>query len=387
MRRLSIKQQLTLMFATGFVLSGILLQSIVFWRLDVRLSGNFSEERRAEQVEELGLPDGFAPGPETFTLPDGRSINQLLEANEAEFRTETLTELAIWSAVALAFTAALAAILGRWLATRALEPMEEITNTTRRITASSLDTRLHWHGPDDELAALAETIDDMLSRIEDGVVAQRQFAAMASHELKTPLSVIELETDLAVADPSSTTTTELAKRTGAAASRARELVAKLLQLARSQSGIDQLEVVDLWEVVDPVIADRLQLADEHRVRIDFHPGSGVVRGDRTLLDALAANLIENGIRHNFQNGSIDVRTEQRDTAVVLSVENTGPVLDQATLTRISEPFRRGDDNPGNIGHGLGLTIARTIVDHHGGSMLLQPRAGGGLVATVALPQA
>ena len=387
MRSLSIKQRLTLLFTVGFVVSGILVQAIVFWRLDARLDGNFSEERRAQQVEELGLPDGFAAGPGAVVLPSGQTLEQVLVEAEGEFRSETLSELAIWSTVALLITTAIAAVLGRWLASRALEPMESITNTARRITASSLDTRLEWTGPDDELASLAATIDDMLSRIEDGVVAQRQFAAMASHELKTPLSVIELEADLAVADPDSTTTTELAERTGAAAARARELVAKLLQLARSQAGVDELEVVELWEIVEPVISDRLRLADSHGVRIDFHPGSGRVRGDRTLLDSLTANLIENGIRHNVTEGWIDVRTEQRGGEVRLTVENSGSEFDEATLARISEPFRRGEQNPGNLGHGLGLTIARTIIDHHDGTIQLTPRSGGGLVVDVVLPHA
>ena len=387
MRSLSIKQRLTLLFTVGFVVSGILVQVIVFWRLDARLDGNFSEERRAQQVEELGLPDGFAAGPGAVVLPSGQTLEQVLVEAEGEFRSETLSELAIWSTVALLITTAIAAVLGRWLASRALEPMESITNTARRITASSLDTRLEWTGPDDELASLAATIDDMLSRIEDGVVAQRQFAAMASHELKTPLSVIELEADLAVDDPDSTTTTELAERTGAAAARARELVAKLLQLARSQAGVDELEVVELWEIVEPVISDRLRLADSHGVRIDFHPGSGRVRGDRTLLDSLTANLIENGIRHNVTEGWIDVRTEQRGGEVRLTVENSGSEFDEATLARISEPFRRGEQNPGNLGHGLGLTIARTIVDHHDGTIQLTPRSGGGLVVEVVLPHA
>lgn len=387
MSSLSIKQRLTLLFTVGFVVSGILVQTIVFWRLDARLDGNFSEERRAQQVEELGLPDGFAAGPESVVLPNGQTLAAVLDQAESDFRSDTLAELAIWSTVAIVITTVVAAALGRWLAARALEPMEQITDTARRITASSLDTRLDWSGPDDELALLAATIDAMLSRIEDGVVAQRQFAAMASHELKTPLSVIELEADLAVADPTSTTTTELAERTGVAAARARELVAKLLQLARSQSGIDQRTALELWEVVEPAIADRLDKADRHGVRVDFHPGSGRILGDPTLIDSLAANLIENGLKHNHPGGWLDVRTEAKDDKVVLRIENTGAELDESTLARISEPFRRGDVNPENIGHGLGLTIARTIVDQHGGTITLAPRSGGGLVAEVVLHQA
>ena len=387
MSSLSIKQRLALLFTVGFVVSGVLVQAIVFWRLDARLSGNFSEERRAAEAAELGLPEGFTVGPETFILPNGQTLAQLLEENEAEFRTETLTELAIWSTVAVAITTGVAALLGRWLAARALEPMEQITNTTRRITASSLDTRLDWAGPDDELASLAETIDDMLSRIEDGVAAQRQFAAMASHELKTPLSIIELESDLALADPASTTTVELAERTGAAATRAHELVSKLLQLARTQSGIDHREPLELWEVVEPAIADQLELADARGIRIDFEPGSGRVLADRTLIDSLAANLIENGIKHNEPGGWLEISTEEEGEGVVLRVENTGPTIDESALVRIAEPFRRGDVNPGNIGHGLGLTIARTIVDRHDGSIELSARPDGGLLAVVRLPGA
>lgn len=383
MSRLTIRQRLTILFTAGFLLSGFIVQAIVFWRLDERLSADVAAQRPPEFLD---LPEG-AVGAENVLLPDGRSLADIIRIAQADFRSETLAELALWTGVALAITALLAAVLGRVLAIRALQPIERITDATQWITASSLDTRLDWNGPADELAELAETIDDMLARIDDGVAAQRQFAAMASHELRTPLAVIEVESELARRDPASTTTLELAERTGSAASRARELVSKLLLLARSQSGIQSRQVVELWEIADQALSSRLELADDAGVTVHFEPGSASVHGDPSLLESLAVNLIENGIRHNHSGGELAISTATVADGAELRVQNSGAPIDASTLARISEPFRRGDDNPDDLGHGLGLTIARTIVDRHGGTMTLAPNETGGLAVRVLFPQA
>lgn len=382
----TIGKRLTVLFTLGFLASGAIVQAIVFWRLNDQLDPARNINDRVEIRDGLNLPRP-ARGPEDIVLPDGRSIEDVIVEAQEQFRDDTLRELAIWSGVALVITALFAALLGRWLASRALRPMSRITEATQSITATSLDTRLDWDGPEDEVAELAETIDGMLERIEDGVSAQRQFAAMASHELKTPLAAIELEADLATQDPSTVTVPELAARTGEAAQRASALVARLLELSRSQSGLHTQERLDLWEVVDEALTARLHRATQAGIRVEFEPGSGTVVGDRTLLLSLASNLIDNAVLHNVDGGLMEISVNSDESSAELRVENTGAEIDAAALAEIDRAFYRGIDNPDDLGHGLGLTIVRTIVDRHGGTFELTPRQGGGVVALVNLPKA
>lgn len=383
--RPTIGKRLTVLFTLGFLASGAIVQAIVFWRLNDRLDPRRNRVDRGELRDGLDLPRPDR-GPQDIVLPDGRTIEEVIVEAQDQFREDTLRELAIWSGIALVVTAIFAALLGRWLASRALRPMSKITDAAHTVTASSLDTRLGWEGPDDEVAALARTIDGMLERIEDGVSAQRQFAAMASHELKTPLAAIELEADLATQDPSSTTVAELAERTGLAAGRASTLVARLLELARSQSGLHSHERLELWEIVDEVLSTRVDRATALGIRVDFEPGEGTVLGDRTLVLSLVSNLVDNGLTHNVDDGLLDVSIDTHGSEVLLRVENTGPELDAAALAEIDRAFHRGVDNPDALGHGLGLTIVRTIADRHGGSVELTPRVDGGLVVRVKLPK-
>ncbi len=384
MKAPTIKQRLTLWFAVAFLVSGVIVQAIVAWRLDRRLRSDFD----GSNLESLGieLPEGLEDrGPPAIVLPDGRSLADIVVEAQEQFRIDTLAELTLWSGVSIAITGVLAILIGRWLAERALRPIEGITETAKRITASSLDTRLSWDGPDDEVRDLASTIDHMLQRIEDGISAQRQFAAMASHELLTPLAGIELEADLARSDPTSTTVVELADRTLRGSRRASELVAKLLELARGQAGPIERSPLELWEVVNSALDPQLDRANEREVRVDFVPGSGQVIGDRTLLTSMVANLIQNAIRHNVAGGEVTVTVAQRAHRVDLIVENSGPVVDGHTLERINKPFQRGVDNPQDLGHGIGLSIVRTIVDHHDATLQLTPRPAGGMRVDVSFP--
>ncbi len=392
MKHLTIRQRLSLLFTAGFLISGVVVQTIVFFRLNERLQPPRSDEERAERAEELGLEPPMSESPisaDNIRLPDGRSVSEVLIEAQDRFRTETLSELALWSGVALVLTAIFSALLGRWLADRALRPVERITDTTQAITASSLSTRINWTGPHDEVSELAGTVDDMLDRIESGVASRQQFAAMASHELNTPLAIIELESNMALEDPSSTSVTELAERTHAAAARAGELVTKLLELSRSQVGLQETTRLPLWETVNDVLSPLLTQASTRGLRVDFEPGSGHIDGDAILIRSLASNLIENGLRHNVDDGTVMVAVieDESTRSVELHVENSGPVLDEATLERIGRPFQRGVDNPDRLGHGLGLTIARTIVDRHGGELKLKPRAAGGLHVVARFPAA
>jgi len=143
-----------------------------------------------------------------------------------------------------------------------------------------------------------------------------------------------------------------------------------------------MESLDLATV--PLAATRRIRSSDVRVRLDLQ--SAGVRGERRLLERLATNLIENGVRYNDPGGYVSVRTHSSEDGSVLDVENSGPVVDPAVAARLTDPFERGG-RTGRSGSGLGLSIVRSVAEAHGGRMSLAPRVGGGLSVRVVLPGA
>ena len=304
----------------------------------------------------------------------------------------TLDRLLVGGCVVFVVIALVGIWLGYLLAGRALRPIHEVTATARRLSTETLNERIALHGPDDELKELSDTFDGMLVRLEAAFDSQRRFVANASHELRTPLSVMRTEVDVTLDDPEASTA-EL-RHMGVvvrdATDRANRLVDALLVLARTESqvrdGLDVREPVDLPAVVNRALdAVRREVA-AHGLRLDVALAPSVVVGDPGLLERLAGNLIENAVRHNAPDGWIAVRTAGTDHEVRLVVANSGPQLDPVEVDGLFEPFRRsGTARTSNRGAGLGLSIVRSVVTAHGGTVSARALAEGGLEVVARLP--
>jgi signal transduction histidine kinase len=214
--------------------------------------------------------------------------------------------------------------------------------------------------------------------------ARERFVANASHELRSPLTVIRTEADVTLADPDADVAELRAMGAGivGAVDDMDALLDGLMVLARSGHGLSAVEPVDLAAAARAA-ARRVRRGDV-QVRLDLEPAG--VRGERRLLERLAANLIENGVRYNAPGGFVSVTTRASDTGAVLDVVNSGPVVDPALAQRLVEPFERGG-RTGTRGAGLGLSIVRSVAEAHGGRLALFPRAEGGLAVRVSLPVA
>jgi signal transduction histidine kinase len=156
----------------------------------------------------------------------------------------------------------------------------------------------------------------------------------------------------------------------------------LMVLARSGRELPNREYVDLAAATGAAAA-RVR-AGGIDVRLDLAPVG--VSGERRLLERLAGNLIENGVRYNAPGGFVTVRTAAAGGGAVLDVVNSGPVIDPAVAARLVEPFERGG-RAGRGGAGLGLSIVRSVAEAHGGRLALTPRRDGGLAVRVTLPAA
>jgi signal transduction histidine kinase len=326
----------------------------------------------------------------------GGKLVPIAQPAEAEIRVAGLGQVAIdrqqlliVSGIALAVIAVAAASIGWLIAGRVLRPLRTITAAARRISASSLNERLALQGPDDELKELANTLDNLFVRLEASFDIQRRFAANASHELRTPLTRERTLLQVTLADPAATTATWQAVSRDLLASNIEQerLIEAMLTLASSEAGPGETECLDLAAITSEALAaarpaiSRLGL----NVHADIQPA--ILDGDPLLVRQLAANLIDNAVRHNISGGDIQVATGIIDAGAVLSVSSSGRVIPAAEVGRLFQPFQRLGPRPARRdgGHGLGLSIVRAIATAHAATITAQPRPGGGLAIDITFP--
>jgi signal transduction histidine kinase len=292
---------------------------------------------------------------------------------------------------ALAFVGTLLVTLAvAWLVSgRALAPVKRILRTARAVSDERLEERIEVAGPRDELRELAETLNSMLDRLEDSFDGQRRFIANASHELRSPLTVIRSQAEIALSNPDADVH-ELRAALEAVvegSQRSEALLESLLLLARSQRGMLAHEHVDLAVAARAAAATAEREADARGLDIRVEAGAAPTLGDRRLLERLAANLVENAVRYNRRGGVVEIATGTANGYATLRVENTGPPVDAEAARRLAEPFQRLTRGAEGRGAGLGLSIVHSVTEAHGGTLRIAPRRQGGLRAQVELPAA
>jgi signal transduction histidine kinase len=320
------------------------------------------------------------------TASRGMSALKLLANSQ---NAADLHNLLVYSWLALAIMAVLSVALGWLVAGRVLRPLRTITATARNISASNLTERLALGGPNDELKELGDTFDDLLSRLEQFIRSQRQFVANASHELRTPLALQRTRIQLALTDPDADTESLRAAHEQVLASGAQleRLITSLLTLTRGQAGLTRREPFDLAAVAEQVLLSRESGARARSIELRSVLEPAPMTGDPRLVERLVANLADNAVAYNSNPGRIDVATEQRGGVAVLSVTNTGPVVDAGAVGRLTQPFVRlaAERTGRRDGSGLGLSIVQAIASAHAGSLTIRPRPGGGLTVEVTFP--
>jgi two-component system sensor histidine kinase VanS len=382
----TVRRRLALLYSGLFLVSGAVLLAITY--VLVRRAGG------PDLVVAGGSAHGQS-GPRALTkaLANPEVARYVRHSAEQQFaravqaHAETLHQLLVRSAIALAIMTVVSIALGWLIAGRVLRPLRAMTTTTRQISERNLHERLALSGPRDELKDLADTIDGLLARLQVHVAEQQRFAANASHELRTPLAITQTLLDVARNDPNRDNG-ELVERLHAVNTRAIDLTEALLLLNGAGQGSFTREQVDLSLLAEEAAETLLPLAEARGVTIETSVEVTPTTGSRALLLQLSTNLVHNAIVHNLPGkGTVWVSTSARPDIVELTVENTGETLAPQMLTTLAEPFLRGDERvrADHAGVGLGLAIVKSIAQAHDGNLTLIPRAGGGLRVTVALP--
>ncbi len=315
-----------------------------------------------------------------------RHLHRTLPERLADDSAETL---AVQYLLAFVGTTAIAVALGWIIAGRVLAPITRMTAAAQAVTDERLDERIAVDGPRDELRELGETLDAMLDRLKASLDAQRRFVANASHELRSPLTVIRTETEVTLADPDASAEDfrGMARIVLEATDRTEALLDGLMVLARSQRGLLRSDPVDLCLVARRAASGGMAAARGAGVRIEVEAdGTATVPGDESLLERLVANLVDNGVRYNEPGGWVVVRAGSsagEGGGPGVEVENSGPVVPPEALGRLTEPFERVHRARETRGTGLGLSIVRAVAEAHGGRLEIAPRPAGGLRVRVS----
>jgi len=401
-RGLTIRLKLTLWYGSLFLLAGVLLITVNF--LLVRDSLNPAPSKaRAAVAESFGLdPEDLEPpeegeppgepgrGQPMWILDNGVliSVPGLVAEAQHELKEEALRQLWTWSLVALAIMTVLTFGLAWLVAGRMLRPLHAITSTARRLSESTLHERIALKGPRDELRELADTFDGMLGRLDTAFTAQKEFVANASHELRTPLTIIRTEIDVALGDPklSKNELLEMGAAVTEAVDRSENLIDGLLVLASADSSPNLVDL-DLADIAHGEVGRVSGQADARGLRLELDLAHAPVRGERSLLERMVANLLENAVRHNTQDGWFSVKTRLAGDRAILAVANGGPVVPPKEVERLFDRFYRPDRSRSRKtgGFGLGLSIVKSVATAHEGTVELVAPEEGGLRVTVSLP--
>jgi heavy metal sensor kinase len=281
---------------------------------------------------------------------------------------------------------------GYFLARRALAPVEQIRRRTKEITAERLDRRLPVPNPGDELGRLAQTVNEMIARLERSFAEVRRFTADASHELRTPLTAIRTETEVGLRKLSfSPEQQQLLGSVLEECERLTRLTDQLLALAREDAGAagKERQPVDLAALVARVAETMRPLAESGGVSLHVRLAPVSISGDEGRLRQVFYNLLDNAIKYTPQGGAVEVQVEAQGEAAVVTVRDTGEGIPPEHLPHVFDRFYRVDKARSREkgGTGLGLSIARSIVAAHDGHIELTSTSGNGTTCTVTLPAA
>ncbi|MCA9964208.1 MAG: HAMP domain-containing protein [Anaerolineales bacterium] len=324
------------------------------------------------------------------------SITGWLQVRQDMERLENaLRDLRRQMALGLPLALVLAGLGGFWLASQALQPIDQMTRTAQTITADDLSRRIGYEGPADEIGRLAQTFDGMLGRLQTSFERERRFTGDAAHELRTPLTVLKGSIGVTLSKP---------RETGACMETLavmEEEVDRLIRLSNDllfMARLDQRQYRVAWDWVElesflGAVVDQIRpLAAAKSIQLQETIPAGLkVRGDMDLLIRLFLNLLDNAIKYTPLGGEVRITTTQAGSRVNIAICDSGPGIAPDHLPQLFDRFYRaeadrgrGAGKNGQGGAGLGLAIAQEIARAHGGQITVESELGVGTRFVVCL---
>lgn len=379
--------RLTAAYNALFLISGGILVTVIYLLVGRGLQASIgtavtTSARSGEpDVDVTAIP--AAPAQPAQTLPPDSPLTPMPVSEQSliiKITDAALHQLLTNSLLALAVFAVLSTLITWWMAGRVLRPLSVITATARRLSGRNLHDRIHLKAPPGELKQLADTVDDMLDRLERLMTAQQRFAANAAHELRTPLAIQRAAAEIGLADPDPRRVQQIRQKIIEVTEHSQHLVDGLLLLSTTEQGLQHRQPVVLDAAARNAQTVLAAEADQHGITVEADLRPHTVAGDAVMLDHLVRNLLGNAIRHNRPGGHVSLRVD----ATGLHIRNTGWPVPPGAVPQLFEPFRRlhARQNSPSEGAGLGLSIARSIAHAHGARIHATANPDGGLTIDV-----
>ena len=310
----------------------------------------------------------------------GQSMDELTRFIEAFQRIFVFTMAALF---------AVAAAIGWFMARRALAGVENVTRTARRIADGRLAERVPFGNKGDEIDQLAVTFNRMLDRIQGLVNGIKEMTDNIAHDLKSPITRIRGQAEIALTAGGSTADLEnMAATAVEECDRLLEMINSMLFISRTDAGVTQpeLEEIDIAAVIRDACGLFQPLAEEKRIALTWDaPEHIAMKGDIRLIQRMLANLLDNAISYTPTGGWAKVSLRLNpDRSLLIVVGNSGVGISEKDLPHIFERFYRGDPSRSHPGAGLGLTFARAVARAHGGDITASSSSAGSTF-TVSLP--
>ena len=313
---------------------------------------------------------------------EGLTYNQAVQ--------KALKYLRVISLVSLVVILLLGSLGAYWLSKKALHPVQSLSQTVKRIYANNLAERIPTDGPEDEIKELACSFNTMLSQLEQHISLQRRFISDAAHELRTPLSVMQINLE-SLRDNPEATREEYREGLGVInrqLERLKQLIDDLLAMSGSGT-IEPREKINLKVMIAEIMAALEPVAEQYQVALHQEPISDVYcTGKEALLSRAFSNVIENAIRYNHAGGEVAIVFDERPDDILVIIRDTGIGMAQEELTHIFEAFYRIERSRSRYygGAGLGLAITALILEGHGGAITAESIPGEGSTFSITLPK-
>lgn len=375
MKRLSLRWRITLMTALLICSTCVLMNCLVGYS-GMRYMDSIGNELSAHSKVEAASPSSFDPT--NKELDDALTI----VVNDAQ-ESFGATSWYITAAVTL-----LGGVLAYFVSGHALRPLRFFATQVESVRPDNLaDTKISEDVPS-ELRRCSASFNDMITRLDEGFSAQRQFTGNAAHELRTPLALMQAQIELFISEHSGLQpeTAELLGLLQEQTERMSRMTKVLLEMSELRS-VTCGDAVELGPLSEEVLTDLAPLAENKDVTLDC-AGDALTIGSDTLLYRLVFNLVENAIRYSRSGSTVNVSISDSDSHVLLRVKDEGPGIPKQYRESIFQPFFRLDKSRSRAygGAGLGLALVWEIAALHGGTVEVEASSENGTTMLVSLPK-
>lgn len=320
-----------------------------------------------------------------FSLWDDRREYLIQVGERYDIRGELVTEIVYHFLAPSVISLPIIALLIWWAIGKAMQPLYRLSDAISHRDPKNLDY-MHFEDVPMEVVPLVTELNNLFSALNQAFEVERRFTDDAAHELRTPLSALKTQVQVALRAGSEAERKEALQDVVVGVDRMTHLLNQMLTLARLDNARDlQLVEVDLEETIATIIKQLSEKAKQKNITIEFEPAQGVsIMVETVSLEILLRNLIDNAIHYTPAGGKVRIETQEQASGVSISIRDTGPGINPKLYGRVFERYFRKPGQKQN-GSGLGLAIAKRCADLLGAKLeLIKPETGGGLMVRVSL---